>query len=45
METRGDILIWRLREHQNDAIIDVKLEDADAGTYRYEPMYKLLDLW
>ena len=30
---------------QVDAIIDVKLGDADTDTYKYEPMASLLDRW
>ena len=45
METRGDVLIWILWEIQTDAIIEVRFGDADADTYKYEPMYKLLACW
>ena len=34
--------LWDL---QVDAIIDVKLGDADADMYKYEPMPELLDRW
>ena len=34
--------LWDL---QVDAIIDVKLGDADANTYKYEPMTSLLSRW
>ena len=30
---------------QADAIIDVKLGDADVNSYIYEPMAALLDQW
>ena len=43
LETRGDILIRGLWERWADAIIDVKLGDADAETYRFELMVVLLD--
>ena len=34
--------LWYL---QVNAIIDVKLGDADADTYKYEPMAVLLAMW
>ena len=34
--------IW---DRQVDAIIDVKLGDADADTYKYEPITSLLTRW
>ena len=45
MKTRGDVIILGLCERQTDAIIDIKLGDADAETYRYEPTHKLLYCW
>ena len=35
-------MIRVLWDRQVDAIIDVKLGDADANTYNYEPMTALL---
>ena len=31
----GDVMIWGLWDRQTDAIINVKLGDADADTYRF----------
>ena len=45
METRGDIPIRGIWDRQTNATIDVKLGDADADIYRFEPMEKLLDWW
>ena len=42
METRGGFLIRGLWESQTDAIIDVRFGDANADTYKYEPMDNLL---
>ena len=44
-ETRGDVMIQGLWDSQVDAIIDVKLGDADVDTYKYEPMTGLLVRW
>ena len=32
-------------DRQVNAIIDIKLGDADADSYKYEPMTALLDRW
>ena len=45
MDKRGDVMIRYLWDRQVDAIIDVKLRDADADTYKYEPMTSLLYRW
>ena len=45
LETRGDVLIRVLWKIQTGAIIGVRFGDADADTYKYEPMDKLLDCW
>ena len=45
LETRGDVLIQGILEHQTDAIIDVKLGYSDVDTYRFDPMDKILDHW
>ena len=45
LETKGDVLIWYLWEIHTDAIIDVRFGDSDADTYKYDPMYKLVDCW
>ena len=44
-DTRGVLLIQVLWDRQVDAIIDVKLLDATADTYNYEPMTSLLARW
>ena len=44
-ETRGDVMIRGLWDRKIDAIIDVKLGDADAYSYSYEPMAELLARW
>ena len=38
METRGDILIRGLGYRHVNAIINMKIGDADADTYRFDPM-------
>ena len=38
-------MVRGLWDRQVDAIIDVKLGDADADSYKYEPMAALLDRW
>ena len=38
-------MIRGLWDRQVDAIIDAKLGDADADTYKYEPMASLLARW
>ena len=38
-------MIQGLWDRQFDAIIDVKLGDADPDTYKYEPMKSLLARW
>ena len=45
MDTRGDVIILGLWEQHNDTIIKIKHGDADADTYRFKPMDKLLDRW
>ena len=44
-ETRGDAMIQGLLDRQAEAIIDIKIGDADAYSYKYDPMAALLDLW
>ena len=44
-ETRVDVMIQGLWYRQDDSIIDVKGGNADAESYKYEPMAALLDLW
>ena len=36
------LVLW---DSQVDAIIDVKISDADADSYKYEPMAALLARW
>ena len=45
LETRCDILIQGLWEIYTGAIIDVIFVYADADTYKYDPMYRLLACW
>ena len=44
-DTRGGMMIRGLWDCQVDAIIDVKLGDAEADTYKYEPMTSILTRW
>ena len=44
-EIRLDVMIRGLWYRQFDAIIDIKLGDADADTYNYEAMIALLTRW
>ena len=39
---RGDPRLW---DHQVEAIIDIKLSDAESDSYKYEPMSALLARW
>ena len=45
MEIRGDVLTWRLWDRQTNTIIDVKLGNTDADTYRFEPMVTIVAWW
>ena len=45
LETWGGLIIWDLWDRHNYSIIDVKLGDADADSYKYEPMTELLARW
>ena len=38
-------MIWVLWDRQAEAIIDVKIGDADTDSYRFEPMVNLLTWW
>ena len=42
-DTRGEVMTRGLWDRQVDATIDVKLGDADADTYKYEPTKSLVD--
>ena len=44
-ETWGDLMVIILWYCQVNAIIYVKLDGADADTYKYEPITALLDRW
>ena len=44
-DTRGDVMIRGLWYFQVDAILDVKLWDANVDTYTYNPMTALLAGW
>ena len=44
-DTRWDMMVRGLWYRQVDAIIDVKLVDADTYTYKYKPMTSLLSRW
>ena len=41
----GEVMIQGLWVQQAESIIGVKLGDADADSYKYEPMENLLDCW
>ena len=45
METRGDVMIRLLWDRQINAIIDIKLGNADADSYIFDPIVALLDWW
>ena len=45
LEIRGDVLIQGLWDRQNNDIIYTKIGDADAYTYKFDPMDKLLYWW
>ena len=38
-------MIRGLWDQQADAIIDVKIRDYDADSYKYEPIVALMDRW
>ena len=42
---RGDVMIQCLWDSQVDDIIDFKIGDADADTYKYKPIVSLLVRW
>ena len=42
---RGDVMIRVLWDCQVNAIIDIKIRDSDANTYKYDPMKSLLARW
>ena len=42
-KTSGDVMIQGLGYRQVNTIIGFKIGDADADTYKYEPMTSLLD--
>ena len=42
-ETRGDLMTQGLWDQQFKSIIDIKLGDAYADSYKYEPMPVLLN--
>ena len=44
-DMRADVMIRGLWDRQIDAIIDIKIGDADADTYNHEPMTSLLARW
>ena len=44
-ETLGGVVVRGLWDRQVDAIIGVKIGDADADTYKYETMAALLSRW
>ena len=45
LDTRGHIIIQGLWDIQTDNIVDVKLRNDDAYTYRFDPMLTLLGQW
>ena len=44
-DTRGEVMIQGLWDHQVNAIVDVKLRYSGVDMYKYEPMPKLLYKW
>ena len=42
---RWDMIIQCLWDQQADAIINIKLGDANADSYKYEPMVVILAWW
>ena len=44
-ETCGGVVIWGLWYQQDEAIIDVKLRDADTDSYNNEPMAEVMARW
>ena len=44
-ETHGGVIVRGLWYFQVDAIIDSKIGDADADSYKYEPISALLSRW
>ena len=44
-DMRGDVMIRVLWYSQLDTIIDIKLGDSDAETYKHDPMPTLLARW
>ena len=44
-DTGGYVMVQDLWDLQVNATIDVKLGDADADTYKHEPMKELLARW
>ena len=45
METRCNVIVQGLRDKYTDAIIDVKLGNADVDTSSFDPMAALLACW
>ena len=41
----GDVTIQGLWDQKANAIIDIKLGNADTDSYKHEPMAVLLDWW
>ena len=44
-EMQGGALVQGLWDHQVDTIIGFKIGDADAYSYKYEPLAALLSWW
>ena len=42
---RGYLMVQGLWDQQAEAIIYIKLGNADTDSYKYEPMAALLDWW
>ena len=42
---QGEVTVRGLRDRQVEDIIDIKLGEADADSYKYEPMVALLARW
>ena len=41
-ETQGDLMIQYVWDQHDDAIIDVKHDDSNTNSYKYDPMDVLL---
>ena len=44
-QTQGDVMIWVIWDQQAESIIDVKLGDANADSFKCDTMMELLAWW